>query len=376
VKKIRILHLASFPYSTGGIDTWLYGFLSRNKCYEIELYCPDFCKGSMQSFDISNLHHVKIIYLPRYDSYFSMGLWGISVAKILNSCVLNDNKNNTTFLALSTFPTLIPFWILKKIYRKKVRVVCSNRGVNHLDVFRIKGWLIGSLYKYIEHRLLKVADVILTNGEDTTKILFKDYGIKAITAPNCVDHDRLVIRNTLVKKEIKRLSEGRVLIGYVGTVRKIKGIEYLVEALALLSEEAKSRVCFVFVGKGNSDLLASSIESFGIKAIFYGEQKDVASFISALDYTIHLSGGSGLSHSLLESLALGVPVICWNNFTYTQVVDSSVGILVAPRDAHDLAISFEKAVLGGECFNINVVKNSVKKYDYSKVDKLFLHALE
>ncbi|MCI2285069.1 glycosyltransferase family 4 protein [Colwellia sp. MSW7] len=87
---------------------------------------------------------------------------------------------------------------------------------------------------------------------------------------------------------------------HVGTLRPIKGIDYILNAYAALDDEAKNKSVLIFVGKGQETFYKNIAKSLGINVYFLGEKSNPLDYITLADAVINVSGGSGVSNSLLE----------------------------------------------------------------------------
>lgn len=111
------------------------------------------------------------------------------------------------------------------------------------------------------------------------------------------------------------MSGNELLIGSVGRMVKLKDFPTLVHAfLRLLSDlpEARKRLRLVIVGDGDSRaeclglLRAANAEHL---AWLPGERADVAEIMRALDVFVLPSLGEGISNTILEAMASGLPVV-------------------------------------------------------------------
>ena len=98
---------------------------------------------------------------------------------------------------------------------------------------------------------------------------------------------------------------------------------------------------FAIVGDGP---LRGSLEGLsrelGIasRVAFFGEQTDIASYISTLDIAALVSEAEGCSNSILEAMALGKPVVATDVGGNRELVEQGkTGILVPLGDAETVA---------------------------------------
>jgi glycosyltransferase involved in cell wall biosynthesis len=120
----------------------------------------------------------------------------------------------------------------------------------------------------------------------------------------------------------------------------MKGIEYFLAAAALVSQRFPD-VRFVIAGDGNNRReLEEYAATLGLasKALFTGFRTDLAKILPEAAVSVLPSLSEGLSNSLLESMAAGVPVVATNVGGNPEIVEDGIsGLLVPPRDSEALA---------------------------------------
>tara|TARA_R110002050_G_scaffold167696_4_gene298617 strand:- start:1240 stop:2382 length:1143 start_codon:yes stop_codon:yes gene_type:complete len=371
LKNINIFHISPFPYYTGGIDTWLYSFLTINEkehTYNVTLYCTGEVQPEKEAaFDITHFKHVKIIYLSTYPGFGLMPLW--SIQYLFSFMAKKSGENANLSLALGTVPVLLPLFIMKKFSLLKGDVYCSVRGQIAQDGIDLKKpkFLCWAL-KTLEGFLLKRVDKVFVNGEDTKAYLQRFYQLDSTVIANGFDDEKLnlvKVPENLPSALVENISNKKVLL-HVGTLRPIKGIDYILNAYAALDDEAKNKSLLIFVGKGQEAFYKNVAKKLGINVYFLGEKSNPLDYITLADAVINVSGGSGVSNSLLEALAMGKPVIAWDNLTFSQVMDDKSGVLCKTHDVQSLACGFAK-IINGDNFDQALVKASVKPYYWSSI---------
>jgi len=130
------------------------------------------------------------------------------------------------------------------------------------------------------------------------------------------------------------------VVAGLGRLVPIKGFDLLVRALpAILAEMPSARV--VLVGDGpDRDALAAIAQSLGVtdRLRLVGETADVASCLVAADAVAMPSRNEGMGRVLVESMALGLPVVATAVGGIPAVVtDGESGLLVEPENVPALA---------------------------------------
>ena len=135
-----------------------------------------------------------------------------------------------------------------------------------------------------------------------------------------------------------RLNSGEILIGAVGRLDKQKGFSTLIEAMSRLK---KTPLRCVILGEGpERPRLESLIRKHELEkqVWLYGESPDIVTWLSAFDIGCLPSLWEGLPNSLLEAMALGLPVVASSVDGIPEVVlNGKTGILVPPASPAALA---------------------------------------
>ncbi len=139
--------------------------------------------------------------------------------------------------------------------------------------------------------------------------------------------------------------DGGVLVGIVGRIDPMKGIDLLVEAIALVPGDLDVRLVVIGeVGVATSgyarELEARAAEVLGSRARFVGRRDDVPDVLQALDILVNCSPAEPFGRSVLEAQATGLPVIGMRQGGIPEfVADGETGLLVEPGDVTRLAVA-------------------------------------
>ena len=376
LKHIHIMHLSPFPYYSGGIDTWLLNFLNTlDPKYQVTLYCRSPKQDMKIIHDISKFNNLNVIYLGQFKNIPTRVIWAFKVCKKLFSTFQNDEK----IIVLST-PTMLPIILLRILGRIKGEITLSVRGQISKDAVEMgKSFLFQKIVRFAEGCCMRAADKIVANGWDTQRFIFEYFNLPSEVIPNGYLPKKLDL-SPKDKIDLQMLEElkvaGKILFIHIGTVRRLKCIDMILKAISLLSDDNKVRFAMVFIGKGMIDYYSQLAEKLDVKATFLGEKTDVAPYNELADFVINVSGGSGVSNSLIETLSAGKPVITWNNVTFTQVVKEDVnGILCNHRDEQALSLGFEKAIKMHNQFDSKAIKETAKPFQWQKIEEIWLRHL-
>ncbi len=130
------------------------------------------------------------------------------------------------------------------------------------------------------------------------------------------------------------------VIGAVGSLTPVKGIDVLIEAVSRLAATDED-VRLLIVGEGPlKTVLAEEARNLGIfdRVQFAGQREDVVTILKAMDVYVCSSRSEGMSNSLLEAMATGLPVVATTvGDNCVMIRDQVDGLLAPPNDSDALA---------------------------------------
>ena len=163
---------------------------------------------------------------------------------------------------------------------------------------------------------------------------------------NGVDTERFAPASPAARIELPGApfdAEGTVVVGTVGRLQTVKDQVTLVRAFALARQagEAGRRLRLIIAGDGalRADVEAE-IRTAGIGGVTWlaGERSDVPEVMRALDIFALPSRAEGISNTILEAMASGLPVVATEVGGNAElVVDGETGALVPAQDPHAMA---------------------------------------
>ncbi|MGE5553680.1 MAG: glycosyltransferase family 4 protein [Betaproteobacteria bacterium] len=136
------------------------------------------------------------------------------------------------------------------------------------------------------------------------------------------------------------LSAGRPVIGAVGRLEKQKGLEYLLQACAILGAQGLAPQV-VLVGDGRErSALEEQASSLGVDATFTGSlgEADRDAALAAFDIYAMPSIGEALPLALIEAMGAGKAIVATTVGGIPEIIqDGETGFLVQPGDSGALA---------------------------------------
>ncbi len=230
--------------------------------------------------------------------------------------------------------------------RTPVRIVTERCGL------RKDRGLGNKAYRFVEDRLTRFSDLAVANSEAGRQYLHERGISPSMTRViyNGINPERLQPDPDMVRRVKERLdlpSDGLV-IGNVASLTQPKDQATILRAAASLSARFPGlRVAMVGDGPLRSGLEALAQElGLGSRAVFFGNQHNVADYMAALDVAVLSSvDNEGCSNFLLEAMGLGKPVVATDVGGNCELVqEGQNGWLVPPGDYQALAASLEEAL--------------------------------
>lgn len=136
------------------------------------------------------------------------------------------------------------------------------------------------------------------------------------------------------------------VIGTVALLHHLKGLDLLVDACARIRHPSILRV----VGFGPlRPELEQQARRLGVRAEFLGNVDDVLGHVASLDAFVLPSRGENLPISILEAMAVAVPVVATNVGGVPELLDNGqAGVLVEPESPSALADAITSMIVDPE----------------------------
>lgn len=236
-------------------------------------------------------------------------------------------------------------YLIRRIMRKRKIALVSTAHA----------WVMlgrkGELYRRLDLFLMKRFDHLFAVSKATQEEMMAA-GIpqpKITVLYNGIDTEtwsREHIQST-VREELGIPQSSQVL-GYVGRIMPEKDLETWIRAAAIVAKRYP-QAKYVLVGEGRDgttlDELKALAGSLGIadQLIFPGFRRDLPQVYAAFDVFVMSSLREGLPNSILEAMALGVPVVTTDVAGAKElVVNNETGFVVDQKDVQGLASSILK----------------------------------
>jgi glycosyltransferase involved in cell wall biosynthesis len=184
--------------------------------------------------------------------------------------------------------------------------------------------------------LLRSVSCVVALNEEAFDQLVADgfHPQQIIHIPNGVNVDRIQPKSSYG-------TAGSLNILYTGRLHSSKGLEVLLEALALLPQAPTWHCALVGTGPAHAALVQRTV-ALGLQkqVTFTGELADVSPYLEQADVFVLPSRTEGISNALLEAMAAGLPCVGTDNAGNRRILThGETGLLVALDDAEALTDS-------------------------------------
>jgi glycosyltransferase involved in cell wall biosynthesis len=157
--------------------------------------------------------------------------------------------------------------------------------------------------------------------------------------PNGVDTKRFVAGSRREARDRLGMASDQPRVVFVGRLDPVKSLPTLLHAWRTVAEK-EPRALLDIVGDGPAQAsLEDLAKSLGLAAgiVFHGRVEDVVPYLQAADCFVLPSAVEGLSNTLLEAMAVGLPVVATRVSGSEDVIEPGTsGHLVAPGNEDDL----------------------------------------
>ncbi len=148
-----------------------------------------------------------------------------------------------------------------------------------------------------------------------------------------------------------RRDEGVCVVGTVGRLQTVKNQAFLARAVVRLLREQpglQQRLRLVIVGDGPARSAAlQPLEAAGLTSLCWmpGDRSDVPALMREMDIFVLPSLAEGVSNTVLEAMACGLPVVATRVGGNAELVrDGDTGLVVSPDDDVELANAIGRLV--------------------------------
>lgn len=249
-------------------------------------------------------------------------------------CLFLIKKINPEISHSQTIQMGFPCFMAKKLFDIPYIVYCHGSDVYFPWRFK----------KMISKWVLENADAIIVLTENMKKEINSfGFNLKNIfIIPNGIEpnESKDLSRNDM-RKDLK-IDEVEKIILFVGTLKNVKGIKYLIKAINIVKEKGlKTKLLLIGDGEQKKELEKLS-DKLNLKenVNFIGRvnNKEIYKYMVASDIFVLPSLSEGLPVVILEAMASGLPIIATKVGGVPEILkDKENGFLVDPKNSEQIA---------------------------------------
>lgn len=129
------------------------------------------------------------------------------------------------------------------------------------------------------------------------------------------------------------------LVVCIAALTPEKGVDLLLEAAAILADRDPELRWMVVGGGPERDRLVARARSLAVDGLvtFTGERPDPETILAHADIAVQPSRSEGFGSSVLDALALGIPVVASEVGGLPEALEAGGGILIPPGSGRELA---------------------------------------
>ena len=193
------------------------------------------------------------------------------------------------------------------------------------------------IFKYLDRLIWKKAKYVVANSEGLRDLAYKSYDKKKI---------EVIYNGVKSKKELPEKTEKKFVVVSTSRLIERKGIKYLIEAFNDFCKSKDDVELRLYGGGNQEDMLKNMAKGYGIddKVRFYGEVEREIIYKEIVQCSVFVlpSNNEGMSNSLLEAMAHGLPIIATDVGGTKELVDESNGFVIRKANIQDISESLEK----------------------------------
>jgi glycosyltransferase involved in cell wall biosynthesis len=342
--KVRLLELRNTYKWGGGPDKTILLSAERHDPSRVEVVVVYVRDARDREFSIGHKARAKNLTFYEIEE---RGKFDVRVLKALREIVLRHGINLVHAHDHKT--DLFAYLLRRWLWRRHLAVVSTAHA-----------WVIlglkGEMYRRLDLSLMRHFDHLIAVSHATKDEMVHagvpDSLISVIH--NGIDTDAWA-QNRSANSLREELGLGPVfpVIGYVGRIMPEKDLETWLRAAAIVAQKYPQGK-FVLVGEGKDNTHLKQLKRLAVdlgiadQTYFPGYRSDLLPVYASFDLFVLSSRREGLPNSVLEAMAMGLPVVTTDVAGAKElVVNGETGFIVPQQDDQDLARAI-LTILGDE----------------------------
>jgi len=351
--------------------------------------CREFVKNDLRPliFELGKAEQDNL-----HDEFSKLGInvhtfkgnrWNLALQAVCASKLIRNNKIRIVH-SVGMRPDMLN--ALLKLTHPRLKSVATVVNITVDDTVALAGKLPGLAISKAWLGAFKKMNIVAAHSNGIGDYLSKNdlQKERLRVIPNGVDLDSFPLKDVSLSASMRNelgIAAKDFVIGFVGNLLPVKGLDVLFEALAKLPQEKHWRLLLVGDGpeEGNLRGLAKNL-SIDDRIIWAGRQSDMLRYYAAMDIFCLPSRSEGLSNALLEAQASGLPSVVTDIPGSREVVrDDENGFVVPKEDPCKLAEALETMLDKGpqlEHMSGNARRRIAERYSSQSMARDYLQAYD
>lgn len=272
------------------------------------------------------------------------------------------------------------YFSIKKIFKilninKKILICVSGRRDNEIYTLkkfnesknplnRIFYKFVRKLYENYRGDMYMKSNGIISYSNLSTKMLILDNIEKDKIFTGIQNMPESLLSKPSWKKKPQKLKNKKIIL-YLGYLREMKGINYLIEAFNKLN---RKDTLLLIAGTGDEEdkLKELAKNNKNIQFLGYKDGIEKANYYSIADFFVFPTLFDTYSHVIAESFYYGIPVISTDKDGAIELIEEGkTGLIITDKDSNALAEAMKKILDNPKL--LKQMKENVKKISKSKI---------
>lgn len=307
--------------------------------------------------------NVKVYHVPIPRSVFDIKSILYSFMIVRKKC--NENKYNLVHCH-SPIGSVIARLGARKIRKIGCRVIYTAHGFHFFKGAPIKNWVI---FYTIEKICSKWTDTLITINKEDFAFAKKRMHVDNIEyVPGIgVDTSKFYLDgfDKESKKESLGFCENAKILFSVGELNQNKNHEVIIKALSKIKS---NNIYYLIAGRGEKlDYLKELASKYGVELHLLGYRTDIVELLNMSDIFLFPSFREGLSVSLMEAMASGLPCVVSKIRGNVDLINEKGGYLCDPTNAEEFAIAIN------ELLKNDHLRKNMGEYNHKVMENYDLH---
>jgi len=336
MKKLKVLILNyEYPPLGGGAATATKNLLkqySKKDDIEVDLITSSVGEERVEQFSKNiNIYFLDIKKRGELHNQSKINLLRYSFQALFKARKLDREKDYDVIHALFVYPCGFLAMLLDDDY------IVSLRGSGVPFYSKKYYWLDKFIFQYLSKIIWKKAEYVIANSQ----------GLKELALKTIPDQEIGVIYNGVDwVEELPIKKEEKFIVVSTSRLTERKGLNYLIEAFGKFCKGKDDVELRLYGGGDKREMLEGIVKNLGIegKITFLGEQPREVVYEDIGGYSVFVipSKNEGMSNSMLEAMARGLPIIATDVGGTRELIDERNGFIVEKENTEQICEALEK----------------------------------